>query len=81
MPRLILNAAEMERFLQLNEPLDLCDPSGRLRARVTPVVDLTEWEPVGPDISEEELDTRERSVGKTYTLEEVFELMRKRGVL
>jgi hypothetical protein len=45
----------------LSEVVELCDPSGCVLGRFIPLVDLSEWEPVSPDISAEELDRRFRS--------------------
>jgi hypothetical protein len=41
--------------------VELCDPSGRIIGRFYPKIDLSDWEPVTPDISEEELAAREKS--------------------
>jgi len=51
---------------------ELCDPSGKVIGRFVPVVDLSEWEPVSPDVSEEELERRAKSTGKRYTTAEVL---------
>lgn len=55
----------------LSEVAELCDPSGRVIGRFVPVLDLSDWEPASPDVSEEELDRRERS-SQWYTTAEVL---------
>jgi hypothetical protein len=56
----------------LSEVVELCDPSGCVLGRFIPLVDLSEWEPVSPDISPEELDRRFRSQEKRSTTVEVL---------
>ncbi len=50
----------------------MCDPSGKVLGRFVPLIDLSEWEPVTPEISEEELDRRERSNERRSTTAEVL---------
>lgn len=45
--------------------------------RFVPLIDLSVWEPVGPDITEEELGRR-ASAGPWYSTEEVVSRLRKR---
>jgi acyl-CoA reductase-like NAD-dependent aldehyde dehydrogenase len=40
-------------------------------------VDLSEWEPITPEVSEEELDRREQSNEKRYTTAEVLERLKE----
>jgi hypothetical protein len=54
------------------EPVELCDESGKVLGRFIPKIDLSEWEPISPDISEEELRRREQSNEKRYTTAEVI---------
>jgi hypothetical protein len=72
MTRVILDAELRGKLLNLSEPLELCDESGHILARVMPVIDPSEYGPLEPQISSEELDRRIRSKGKTYTTEEVL---------
>jgi hypothetical protein len=71
MTQITLDAALSGKLHQLTQPVELCDPSGRVLGRFIPAVDMSEWEPVSPDVSEEELDRREQS-GEWYTTEEVM---------
>lgn len=87
MTRVIVDAALLSRLHNLNEPLELCDESGHVLARVAPVSgiasskmtsgdkdtgDLSEYEPLEPQISEEEILRRLQSNEKTYSTAEVL---------
>lgn len=65
------------KLTALLHPVELCDPSGRVLGRFVPLIDLSEWEPVSPDISEEELLRRSQSKEKTYTTAEVLAYLEK----
>jgi hypothetical protein len=71
MTRVIVDETLRTKLHNLSEPLDLCDESGRVLARVTPLPDLSQYEPWEPPISEEELRRREQS-DKWYTTEQVL---------
>ena len=57
----------------LGGPVQLCDPSGQVLGLFSPQNDMSEWEPVTPEASDEELDRRERSNEKRYTTSEVLD--------
>jgi len=78
MPRVILDAATLAKLHHLKEPLELCDEAGNVLGRFTPSLVPPGWEPVTPDISEEELDRIEQST-EWYTTEEVQDHLRKLG--
>jgi len=71
MTRIILDASASNHLHALTEPVELCDPSGRVLGSFVPRIDLSEWEPVSPDVSEEELDRREKSTD-WYSTEQVM---------
>ena len=71
MTQVILDAPLVERLHNLRQPLELCDESGRVLARVTPVYDPAEYVGLEPQISDDELRRRERS-DKWYTTQEVL---------
>jgi hypothetical protein len=71
MTRVIVDEALRSKLHDLARPLELCDESGRILARVTPVSDLSQFEPWEPSVSEEELRQQEKS-GKWYTTAEVL---------
>jgi hypothetical protein len=62
---------------ELGQIVELCAPSGKVLGKFVPLIDLSEWEPVSPDVSEEELDRRERSNEKRYTTAEVLAFLEK----
>ena len=61
MTRVVLDEALLNALHDLSEPLELCDRSGRVLARVLPLADLSEYEPWEPPVNEEELRRREQS--------------------
>ena len=72
MTRIIVDESLLNKLHNFAEPLELCDASGRVLAHVTPMQDLSEYEPWEPPISEEELRRREQS-DKWYTTEQVLD--------
>jgi hypothetical protein len=71
MTRIILDASVSSKLSNLIEAVEICDPYGRVLGRFIPRIDMSEWEPVSPDVSEEELDRREQSE-EWYTTEQVL---------
>jgi hypothetical protein len=71
MTRVIVDASLWSKLHELREPLELCDQDGRVLARVTPLVDLSDFEPCEPPIDEEELQRRERS-DRWHTTDQVL---------
>ena len=69
MSRIILDASVSNQLDNLSQMVDLCDPSGRVLGQFVPVFDPSEWEVVGPELSEEELNRREQSEESYSTLE------------
>jgi hypothetical protein len=61
MTQIIVDESLRSRLNNLAEPLELCDDSGRVLARVTPTLDLSDYEPCEPQITEEEVREREQS--------------------
>jgi hypothetical protein len=60
-----------EKLHNLDQPLELCDETGRVIARLTPVYNRADYGPLEPQVSEEELRRREQS-GKWHTTEQVL---------
>jgi hypothetical protein len=81
MSRIILDASQIQQLHSANGPVELCDPSGKVVGRYVPVPrplsELSEWELVGPEISDEELERRLNSDEPCYTTAEVLEYLRK----
>ena len=77
MTQITLDASMSSRLNAVVRPVELCDPSGKVLGRFVPLIDLSEWEPLSPDISEEELDRRAVSQEKRYTTAEVLARLEK----
>lgn len=77
MTQIILDAGMASRLHALGQTVELCDPSGQVLGRFVPLIDLSEWEPLSPDISEEELERRAKSKEKRYTIAEVVAHLEK----
>jgi hypothetical protein len=75
MTRVVIEAALRGKLDGITQPVELCDESGRVLGRFIPVIDMSEWEPLTPEASEEELDRREQST-EWYTTEEVLAYLR-----
>jgi hypothetical protein len=72
MTRVIVNETLRSMLHNFSQPLELCDESGRVLGRVFPTPDLSQYEPIGPQISKEELQRRKQSKEKRYTTAEVL---------
>jgi hypothetical protein len=72
MTRVILDATLQNKLHNLTQPLELCDESGRVMPRLTPIPDFSRYEPLEPQVSEQELLRRSQSNEKTYTTDEVM---------
>ena len=76
MTRIILDDALKKKLLNLEEPLELCDRSGRILATVVPREDSGEIDRE-PKISRAEIRRRMASKEKTYTTKEVIAYLEK----
>lgn len=77
MTRMTLDSDLASRLRQVDHTIDLCDPSGKVLGRFVPAADLSQWEAVTPEVTEEELDRRERSGQKRYCTAEVLDRLEK----
>ena len=77
MNQITLDPTLSKQLHGLGQVVELCDPSGQVLGRFVPVVDLNEWEPLSPVVSEEELDRRASSKEKRYTTSEVLAHLEK----
>ncbi len=71
MTQITLDATLATKLHDLGQTVELCDPSGRVVGKFVPLIDLSVWEPISPDVSEEELDRRGQS-DEWVTSEEVW---------
>jgi hypothetical protein len=77
MTQIFLDAMASSKLTNISQPVELCDPSGRVLGRFTPLIDLSQWEPLSPEINEEELERRANSPEKRYTTAEVIAHLEK----
>ena len=70
--RVIVDDVLRTKLHNLTEPLELCDPSGRVLGHLVPAVDLSDYEPWEPQFSDEELRCQEQSDEKRYTTAELL---------
>jgi hypothetical protein len=78
MSQITLDASISNKLKHLTQSVELCDPSGFVLGRFVPLIDLSVWEPLSPDISEEELERRAKSTEQRFTTAEVLAHLEKR---
>jgi hypothetical protein len=76
MTRVIVDGTLRSKLHNFAQPLELCDESGRVLGRLIPALNLSEYEPLEPQVSEEELDRREQET-ESYTTAEVLAYLEK----
>ncbi len=69
MSHITLDPNLSKQLREFTEAVELREPSGRVLGRFVPLPDMTDWVPVSPDVSEEELDRRERETDSYSTAE------------
>jgi hypothetical protein len=72
MTQITLDPELAKRLHDLTEAVEPCDPSGGVLGRFVPAMDPDPWEPVSPDISEDELERRCRTDAKRHSTVEVL---------
>lgn len=77
MIQITLDASVSGKLNDLGQPVELCDPLGRVLGRFVPVLDPSRFEPLEPQVSKEELLRRSQSDEKTYTTAEVLAYLEK----
>ena len=77
MTRVIVNETLRTMLHNLAEPLELCDESGNVLARLTPTANPSLYEGLEPRITREEFRRRKQNKGKTYTTAEVLAHLEK----
>jgi hypothetical protein len=77
MTTIIVDAGLLAKLHNLKEPLQLCTESGKVLARVSPVLDPEEYGPLEPQISLEEANRRIASNERRYTTAEVLAILEK----
>ena len=78
MSHIVVDAAAAAQLRAATSPVvEVRDPSGKVLGRFSPVIDWSEYELAGPDISAEELKRRCEPGRKRYTTAEVLEYLRR----
>jgi len=76
MTQVILDSVLRSKLYDLKQPLESCDESGKVVARVVPVLDQSQYEPVEPPpMSAEELERRRQE--PDYSTAEVLAYLEK----
>ena len=76
MSRVTIDDPLAKKLCELTGMTELCDGSGRVLGRFVPMPNMSDWEAVSPDVSEVELDRREKST-EWYTTEQVLDHLRR----
>ena len=76
MTKVIIDDSIRTKLHNLSQPLELCDASGRVLGHFVPTPDLSEYEGLEPQITEEELRRREQET-ESYTTAEVLAHLEK----
>ena len=79
MTQVVVDSGMISKLHHLSQPLELRDVSGRMLARVFPAVDVSQCDPLVPQVSEEELDRREQANEKRHTTTDVLAHLEKLG--
>jgi hypothetical protein len=82
MTRVTVDAQLQQLLLNFTKPLELCDESGAVRAKLVPcpAEDPNEWIDLTPELTDEELE-REIESGEYCTTEELIaEIKKMRGM-
>jgi hypothetical protein len=72
MTRVIVDDNLRAKLHNLTETLVLCDEGGHVFGHFVPSIDLSQWEPVSPGVSEEELDRRAGANERRYSTADVL---------
>ena len=72
MTRVVVDDILRSKLHNLTEPLELCDPSGRVLGHLVPTIDLSDYEPWEPNFGDEELRRQEQSGEKRDTTAEML---------
>jgi hypothetical protein len=75
MTQIVLDGTMRSKLQDLRQPLELCDESGRVLAHLIPVLDPSQYEPVEPQLSTEELQRRRQEAD--YSTLEVLAYLEK----
>jgi hypothetical protein len=72
MTRVIVDDTLRAKLHNLTETLVLCDEVGHVVGHFVPAVDLSQWEPASPGVTDQELARRASSNERRYSTAEVL---------
>jgi hypothetical protein len=72
MTKVLIDTVMFDKLHRLAEPLELCDSAGKVLARVLPSQDAQDFEPAGPQVSDDELLRRSKTAAKGRSTEDVL---------
>jgi hypothetical protein len=75
MTQIIVDSALLSKLRGLTQPLELCDSSGHVLARLVPVLDPSQFDVVEPPLSADELERRRQE--PDYSTAEVLSYLEK----
>jgi hypothetical protein len=81
MTRVTVDAEMRKKLMDCSKVLELCDENGYVLAKLvpsTPYTDPENWEALGPEPSDEEIQ-REIDAGDFYTTQELMDEIKKLG--
>lgn len=80
MVRIVADEELRKKLLDFAEDVEICDENGNILAQVKrslPKDDPSQWIPITPEITDEEIQRSLDSYEKTYTTDEVIEFLEK----
>jgi hypothetical protein len=77
MTRVTIDAELKRKLLGFSKEIELCDEDGHVVARVKPVLDAGDFDPLTPPADDEELDRRSKSSEKRYTTQEMLDYLER----
>jgi hypothetical protein len=84
MTRVMLDAELRKRLLNCTTPLELCDESGNVLAKLAPCTresESNDWIDLTPEVTDEEIQKEIESGEETYSTEELIaEMKKQRGM-
>lgn len=73
----MLDATATSRLCRAKDAVEICDPEGHIIGQFIPLINMSDWEPISPDVREDELERRSKSDEKRYTTAEVLAHLEK----
>jgi hypothetical protein len=75
MTRITIDAELEHKLLGFSQEIELCDQHGHIVAWVKPALAVSDFDPLSPPASREELDRRSKSSEKRYSTQEMLDYL------